>query len=156
MNGVSIRLASPDDIDELIEMRRQFTFEDGDRGEEAVRPEYEAECRAFLEDALASGRWHIWVALSGPKIVSHAFVALVDKVPRPVREKRRIAYLTNVYTRPDFRGQGTGGRLIRRAQRAAHEAGVELMVVWPSDESIAFYRREGFAASDEALIWPSE
>jgi len=87
------------------------------------------------------------------QIVSHAFVAYVDKVPRPTRERRRIAYLTNVYTRPDFRGRGIGGALIERAQARAAEADVELMMVWPSDESIDFYRRQGFAPSEEPVIW---
>jgi GNAT superfamily N-acetyltransferase len=78
---------------------------------------------------------------------------LIDKVPRPVPERTRIAYLTNVYTRPDFRRKGIGAEIIRRAQTAAREADVELMIVWPSDESERFYRREGFATPDDALVW---
>jgi GNAT superfamily N-acetyltransferase len=85
--------------------------------------------------------------------VSHAFVALVDKVPRPVRENSKIAYLTNVYTRPEYRGRGVGAQLIERAQQAAREARVELMIVWPGDESVEFYRRKGFVDPDEPLIW---
>ncbi len=81
------------------------------------------------------------------------FVALADKVPRPIRENARIAYLTNVYTRPGFRSRGIGAALLRRAQQAAREAEVELMIVWPSDESAAFYERESFERPDEPLIW---
>jgi hypothetical protein len=38
------------------------------------------------------------------------------------------------------------------------EADAELVIVWPSEESIAFYNRHGFraASSDEPLIWESD
>ena len=151
MTEPTIRLARLGDVGELVELRSDFTFEDV--APTAARPGYEEECRAFLADAIASGRWQIWVAEVDGRLVSHAFVALVDKVPRPVRENARIAYLTNVYTRPDFRGKGIGAAVIARAQDAAREADVELMIVWPSDASVEFYEREGFEKPDEPLIW---
>jgi ribosomal protein S18 acetylase RimI-like enzyme len=70
-----------------------------------------------------------------------------------VREHRRIAYLTNVYTRAEYRGRGIGARLVRHAQEAARAADVELMLVWPSEDSIDFYGRLGFAAGEEPLVW---
>jgi GNAT superfamily N-acetyltransferase len=150
-----IRPAELRDIDELVRMRWDFTFEDVDQATATVRSAFSESCRAFLAEAIASGRWQIWVAEVEEQLVSHAFVALVDKVPRPVHERTRIAYLTNVYTRPSCRSQGVGAAVIRRAQEAAREADVELMIVWPSDESVEFYEREGFERPDEPLIWRS-
>ena len=46
------------------------------------------------------------------QIVAHAFVQLIDRVPRPIEERAHLAYLTNVYTRPEFRGQGIGTQVI--------------------------------------------
>jgi GNAT superfamily N-acetyltransferase len=156
MPQTTIRLASKDDIEQLVEMRRDFTFEDVKSNEEIARPEYEDDCRAFLSEAISSGRWHIWVAEMDGKIIAHNFLALIDKVPRPISENARIAYLTNVYTRPDFRGQGIGAELIRAAQADAREASVELVIVWPSDESVEFYKREGFETPIDPLIWEAE
>jgi GNAT superfamily N-acetyltransferase len=153
MAEATIRLAQPKDVSELVAMRTAFTFEDFETADATPRPGYEEDCRAFLTDAIASGRWQIWVAEVEGRLVSHAFVALVDKVPRPTREHARIGYLTNVYTRPAFRGRGIGTAVLRRAQAAAREADVELMIVWPSEESIDFYEREGFVKPDEPLIW---
>jgi ribosomal protein S18 acetylase RimI-like enzyme len=150
VDHVEIRPATSDDIEQLVELRRRFTFEDG-RGDE--RPEFEDECRSFLDEAIATGRWRIWVACVGPQIVSHLFVALIDKVPRPTRENRRIAYLTNVYTVPEYRNRGIGARLLVAAQADAASHDVELIVVWPSDESLGFYRDRGFESERDPLIW---
>jgi N-acetylglutamate synthase-like GNAT family acetyltransferase len=150
MSQPVIRRAELPDIDQLVAMRRDFTFE----GEEGLeRSEYEDECRSFLAAAIECGHWQIWVAAIDGRIVSHVYLALVDKVPRPIREHRRISYLTNVYTRPEFRGSGIGSRLLERAQEAAREADVELMLVWPSEDSTDFYRQHGFASSGEPLVW---
>jgi GNAT superfamily N-acetyltransferase len=145
-----IRRAEFPDIDQLVAMRRDFTFEDEEGLE---RPEYEDDCRAFLAAAIERDHWQIWVAAIDGRIVSHVYVALVDKVPRPIREHRRLAYLTNVYTRPEFRGSGIGSRLLEKAQEAAREADVELMLVWPSEDSTDFYRHHGFASSGEPFVW---
>ncbi len=147
---VDVRLANARDIPQLIALRRAFTYED-DHDDE--RPEYAAECRRFLETALAANTWRIWVAEDNGVIVAHLFVALIDKVPRPTREKRMIGYLKNVYTVPDHRGQGIGSRLIVAAQEAAAADDLELMIVWPSDDSVTFYARHGFEQRRDPLIW---
>ncbi len=152
MDTLELRLAEAQDIPTLVEMRRDFTFEDGGI-DAAERADYAKECHAFLDDAIKTGRWQVWLAEVDDQIVSHLYVALIDKVPRPTRERKRIAYLTNVYTRPEFRNRGIGAALLSRAQAAADEADVELMIVWPSDESIGFYRRHGFESPKEPLIW---
>ena len=148
-----IRLATQGDLDALVELRRAFAFEDPESSESTGRPEFEAECAAFLAEAISSGRWQILVAELGSQIVAHVYVALIDKVPRPEHANAKLAYLTNVYTRPELRGRGIGAQLIRRAQAAAREADVELMIVWPADGSIDFFKRQGFAVPDDALIW---
>ena len=153
MTDPLIRRARPGDIDELVAMRRDFTYEDGDHDPGAARPQYDAECKAFLERALVGENWHIWVAEADGELAAHVFVALIERVPRPVRQRALIAYLTNVYTRPAHRGCGLGGLLLRQAQDSVREAGAELMLVWPSQESAGFYGRYGFGSADAPVVW---
>src|SRR5579862_8249883 len=155
MTEAFVRPARAGDIDDLVRMRADFTLEHGSP-KLPTNPGYEEECRALLENAIAGDRWQIWVAELDGAVVSHAYVALVDKVPRPIYVPRRIAYLTNVYTLPEHRNRGIGASVIRRAQEAARAADVELIIVWPSDESIDFYERAGFARPDDVLIWRSD
>jgi GNAT superfamily N-acetyltransferase len=147
---VNLRMATLDDIPELARMRRDFTFEDG------VAPEgddYEDDFARVVGDGIESGRWSIWVAEVDREIVSHMFVGLVDKIPRPTREHRWIGYLTNVYTHPEHRNRGIGAALLERVTAWARESDVELLVVWPSDESVPFYERAGFTSGRDPLVW---
>ncbi|MEO7399084.1 MAG: GNAT family N-acetyltransferase, partial [Ilumatobacteraceae bacterium] len=58
-------------------------------------------------------------------------------------------YMTNVYTAPDCRGQGIGSELLAQVTSWAHDNDLEMIIVWPSDRSVPFYARKGFAPSLE-------
>jgi GNAT superfamily N-acetyltransferase len=145
-----VRLATAEDVPTLTRMRRDFTFEDGPAPEQHG---YEESFAELVGRGIASGRWVVWVAELDGEIVSHMFVGLVDKIPRPTREPRRLGYLTNVYTAPAHRGRGIGAALLERVTAWAGESDVELLVVWPSDESVEFYERAGFASGRDPLVW---
>ena len=38
----------------------------------------------------------------------------------------------------------------------ADRTGLELLIVWPSDESRSFYARHGFADADDPMIRPAK
>jgi GNAT superfamily N-acetyltransferase len=147
----SIRLATLADSDALVEMREAFALEEEPLG--GLRPDYETDMRVYLAEGLDSGRLKGWVAEIDGEVVSHAFLVLVGKVPRPTRVNRRIAYLTNVYTRPAERGSGIGAELLAAVTAWAESSDVELIFVWPSEVSTAFYGRSGFRSPTDLLVW---
>lgn len=150
---VAFRTATLEDVPMLAELREAFTLEDGVHSDR--RPDFGQAFSATVGNGIASGRWTVWVAESGAEIVSHVFVGLIEKVPRPTREPRWIGYVTNVYTRPQYRGQGIGANLLEHVTTWATGRDVELLFVWPSDESVAFYERAGFASGRDPLVWES-
>ncbi|MBM2822215.1 MAG: acetyltransferase [Thermoleophilia bacterium] len=152
VDSVVIRTATVDDVAELAELRRTFTFEDSTEGE-ARRSDFEESFTHLVSSGIRSGRWVVWVAEAEGAIVSHAFVGTIEKIPRPIAEHRAIGYLTNVYTRPEFRGRGIGGRVLDAVTAWALESDVELLMVWPSEASFGHYERHGFADRGEPLVW---
>lgn len=111
---MQIRLAEIRDIDQLIQMRWDFTLEDFEINT-FKRNDYQSfvvECRQFLESAISSNNWFIWVAEEEEKIVSHIYLELIHKVPRPGRIAHPFVYMTNVYTSKDARNKGIGSKLI--------------------------------------------
>lgn len=148
----SLRLATLDDAAELARLRWDFSPDEVAAG----RQSFDEFCRGFarfLERALASGNWAVWVAEQEGRLVANIWVQVIHKVPRPGRfgGHNRYGYVTNVYTEPALRGQGIGARLLARVVQWAREQELEFLVVWPSEESVRFYERGGFRASPDAL-----
>ncbi|QGQ93816.1 GNAT family N-acetyltransferase [Paenibacillus psychroresistens] len=147
---MQIRLATERDIDQLIRMRYDFTLEYAPE----INADYEIfylECKTFLEKAITGARWFIWVAEVDEKVVSHIYIQLIDKVPRPGRITYPFGYVTNVYTLPLFRSKGIGSQIIKSVERWAKEGNLEFLIVWPSMEGVPFYERNGYANAAEAM-----
>jgi hypothetical protein len=80
---VMIRLATFDDIDELVQMRWDFSEEENPRHSVSFEEFYPI-CSEFLRKAMNSGDWYIWIAEVEGRIVSHMYLQLIHKVPRRV------------------------------------------------------------------------
>jgi GNAT superfamily N-acetyltransferase len=152
VDDVKIRRATVNVVAELADLRRTFTFEDAPKNE-ALRSDYEESFARIVTNGIESGRWVVWVAEADGAIVAHAFVGTIEKIPRPIVGHGAIGYVTNVYTRREFRGGGIGGRVLDAVAAWALEAGIELLIVWPSEASVSYYERHGFADRGEPLVW---
>jgi GNAT superfamily N-acetyltransferase len=150
---MNIRLAAESDIESLIKMRLDFTLEHNTALSitENIYEEYYREIKEFLVEAISSDKWFMWVAEEDELIVSHIFLELINKVPRPGRKTNPFVYMTNVYTLPDYRGHGIGSRLLQRIEEWSRQNKFEFIIVWPSDEGIAFYRKNKYAPSTEPM-----
>ncbi|WP_223275634.1 GNAT family N-acetyltransferase [Paenibacillus elgii] len=115
-----VRLATLDDVDELVRMRWDFS-EEGYTSAVSFKEFYPI-CREFLIKAMGSGDWYIWVAEVEKSIVSHMYLQLIHKVPRPGKSPDSYyGYVTNVYTHPCFsksrsrnRDSGRYGKMVKR------------------------------------------
>ena len=145
------RLASEADARTLAEMR--WTWRAGEDGVRPVvsREAFLDECAAFLRQGIVDGTWVCWVAEVEGLIVSHINVRRVRKVPKPNRLHDEIGYVTNVYTRPAYRGQGIGAALLTRVVGWARERDLDVLFMWPSECAVPFYERAGFRAENEIL-----
>lgn len=149
---MNYRLAINDDIDQLIRMRWDFTNEyNTNKIEEDQYEGFYLECKSFLTEAISSNKWFVWVADSDGQILSHIYIQLIDKVPRPGRKTNQFTYMTNVYTLPDFRGKEIGSQLLKEIEGWSRRNKYEFIIVWPSDWSIEFYERNGYKQCKEPM-----
>ncbi len=149
---MNIRLAINDDIDQLIRMRWDFTNEYNKNKIEENQYEYfYMECKSFLLDAISSNRWFVWVADSDGQILSHVYIELINKVPRPGRKTNPFTYMTNVYTLPEHRGNGIGSQILNAIEVWSRQNEYEFIIVWPSEWSTEFYERNGYKQCKEPM-----
>src|SRR5262245_47117077 len=149
-----VRLATPNDADELARLRWTFRVEHG-TPVSTTFAEFLSEFRPFAAEVLADGSpWRAWVAEEDDRPVACLWLQLVEKVPHPSRRRweRPIGYVTNVFVEPGLRNDGIGSELMDAALAFAREREVSEVVVWPSARSVSFYRRAGFGPEKARLL----
>jgi len=151
VSTTSYRTATETDVDELALMRWDFRLEEAPGTTRHDHATFLSACANFLRQGLCEQHWTYWVAQRDQQIVSHIYVQRVAKVPKPNRLDDALGYVTNVYTRPAYRGQGIGTELMTYVLMWAKEQDLESLIVWPSETSVRFYERAGFRGSPDML-----
>ena len=143
------RIATEDDLPALAQMRWDFHNEDQPTPPLVSQEHFVSTCLTFLRNGLANQTWTYWVAAEEATIVAHIFVHLFHPVPRPDRAVVNYGYMTNVYTKPAYRNRGVGTTLMQHVIAWARRHDMAFLMVSPSELSIPFYRRAGFADQTE-------
>jgi GNAT superfamily N-acetyltransferase len=98
------------------------------------------ELLAELEGRTTPGRIpETFVALAGDRLVGTASIVTQDMSTRP----EISPCLSAVYVPPEFRKQGIGSKLVRKAMQEAQDLGVRRLYLFTPD-AMSFYRRLGW------------
>jgi GNAT superfamily N-acetyltransferase len=145
----TIRSATRDDAWALAELRWEFRA-GRDRAVED-RDAFLARCAGWMRrELIAQEPWRAWVAVRDDRRIGQVWLDTLRKVPNPIGERERHAYLSNLYVTPDARG-GVGTQLLETAIAWARDNGVDRIVLWPSAESASLYLRHGFARAGDVM-----
>lgn len=145
------RIATSEDLTQLAQLRWEFRAEDGDEQPVVSYYHFIQACVPVLQRAMESGQATYWLAEMNGEIVAHIFVQRIDLVPRPCKLKDQFGYITNNYTKPAFRNQGIGSELLKRVIAWAKDEDYELLIVYPSEQAVPYYRRAGFTTETEVM-----
>lgn len=150
---VIYRIAADTDLPGLARLRWGLKTEDQQAAEGERFSQF---CDAFLrrerEDRAHGDAVH-WMAVADDAPVAAMSVVLVRKLASLDNPGGRWGYLTNCYVAPAHRNGGLGAGLLDEIQRWAQNEALEFLIVWPSERAFDFYRRCGFSAPDDVLIW---
>jgi GNAT superfamily N-acetyltransferase len=145
------RIATVDDLTVLADMRWDFCMETGKHAPVIDKPQFFAECLKYLCDGLESGQWVYWVAMDGVTLAAHICIQRISKMPKPHKPFAQYGYITNVYTRPAYRGQGIGAKLMQYVVAWAKAEQMDTLILWPAEKAIPFYERIGFTAENNIM-----
>jgi GNAT superfamily N-acetyltransferase len=149
--GMVIRRATPEDLDQLVGLRVRFIAGvrciDYDDWNRATR----GETRAFLEGALADGRYVSWVADSGEGLVGCAGVSMLPIPPRAPGGPRHDGLVLTVWVEPGWRSSGVGRQLMEALVAARDELSIDRLFLHATDMARPLYESLGFHP-DETLL----
>lgn len=136
----------------IAELRWQFkapgSWESGAEAKREFIGSYEDHLRACDRE----GRTVHWLIDDDGALRGVMTVRVVPKEPSPSQTTGSWGYLTNCFVVPEARNRGLGTQLLGAVKCWATDAGLELLIVWPSEDSYRFYRRAGFAGRDDPLV----
>jgi GNAT superfamily N-acetyltransferase len=143
-----VRPATAGDATALAALRWEFRSRLG----AAVETEsaFIERCTVWMRRELEKGDWRAWVAVRNEAIAGQLWLRVIDKLPNPVGERDRHAYISNVYVRPSERG-GVGARLVETAVSWATANGIDRVVLWPTAKSVHLYERHGFVHRGDVM-----
>jgi len=103
--GIVVRRGRPADAETLARLRYEFRAALDPARERPLA--FVERCATWMRQQLESEcPWYCWIAEHADETVGTIWLALIEKLPNPVAERERHAYITNLYVRPrDARGR---------------------------------------------------
>lgn len=141
---IIIRESAGKDLPSLAQLRWQLCTDDAAAVNQEQQSIFIEQFYAQMKTQQAAGNIHHYLAEIGGNIVGVITLILVAKVPSPDMINSSWGYLTNVYVKPEYRNKGIGTELLKYVEYISRQNDIELLIVWPSDRSYPFYKRQGF------------
>ena len=124
-SGVSIRRASLEDVETLVDVRLALERESGHLTQGTMFADVRRATRQYFLEALPAETVLVWVAEAQGTLVATSGLIFFQKPPSERNLTGSEAYILNMYTVPAWRGQGIATRLLQTLiafakQRQAH------------------------------------
>ena len=143
--NITIRKADMSDLELLMEWRMTVLREVFSVSPDDPMTELEQENRRYYQRALPAWDHIACFACAGQKIVGCGGICFHQEMPSPDNPQGGCAYLMNIYTVPDFRGQGVGREIVRWLVQRAKERGIAKIYLETSEAGRTLYQELGFS-----------
>lgn len=141
---VEFRFADVSDMPQIADLSWKLHTQDAIHFHEPTRDDYVARFAQRFARPNIDGDFYHWVAERDGRIISVMSLRVVGQMPTPGLFDGRWGYLANAYTLPEFRSQGYGKKLFDIVRHWTVKQSLAVILVWPSEQSVDFYKREGF------------
>ena len=143
---MNYRLSIKEDIPLLIELRKRQLIDEGQNPDVNM----DQELVKFFNNHFADNTLVEWVAEEDGKIVGTAAILLFEFPPAFTNPSGIKGYITNMFTVPEYRGQGLASELLKKVLDEARSRGVKNILLAASDMGKPVYKKVGF---EEAGDW---
>ncbi len=149
-----IRRATIEDVDQLVQLRLLLFEETGELVERDVSAFAEA-IHVFLIKSLPQKSFLAWIVESEHRIVACSGFVPFERLPVPENLLGKEGYILNMYTLPEWRGQGLATALLQAVISYAKETDIRRLWLHATDTGRPVYEKIGFIAEGDAmhLIW---
>jgi GNAT superfamily N-acetyltransferase len=146
----TIRLATTDDLDQVVTLRMAFLREMKPDAAESESEVLEL-TREYVADKLPKGEFHVWFAEEDGQIVGTSGLVFFHRPPTRSYRSELHAYVLNMYTLPERRGRGIASMLLQHTIDYVKTTPASRISLHATEMGRPIYERFGFVASDSAM-----
>ncbi|MFT4145559.1 MAG: GNAT family N-acetyltransferase [Mobilitalea sp.] len=143
---MTYRIATLNEIDTLVELRKKQLIDEGISPAEDTTEEM----HKFFEKKMSDGTMVEWVVEDDHKIIATSAIVFYEFPPSFTNKSGIKGYITNMYTAPEYRGQGIASSLLDKLIGEAKERNVHKLWLGASEMGRPVYLKYGF---EEKNIW---
>ncbi|MCR8929655.1 GNAT family N-acetyltransferase [Priestia megaterium] len=144
---MKFRKATVNEIDQLIYLRKKQLVDEG------IEPnqEIDTELKEFFTNKMSDGSLVEWIVEDNEEIIATGAIIFYEFPPTYTNKSGKKAYITNMYTKESYRGQGIATKLLTKLVAEAKTAGIIKIWLGASKLGRPVYKKFGFKETDEWL-----
>ncbi|MEJ9307065.1 GNAT family N-acetyltransferase [Priestia megaterium] len=144
---MKFRKATVNEIDQLIYLRKKQLVDEG------IEPnqEIDTELKEFFINKMSDGSLVEWIVEDNEEIIATGAIICYEFPPTYTNKSGKKAYITNMYTKESYRGQGIATKLLTKLVAEAKTAGIIKIWLGASKLGRPVYKKFGFKEANEWL-----
>ncbi|MCL2048168.1 MAG: GNAT family N-acetyltransferase [Defluviitaleaceae bacterium] len=143
---MNYRKATIDDIQILARYRKQQLIDEGLPLNANMN--IDKDLSDYFISSISNGSLISWLAEDNGKIIATSGICFYQLPPTFSNPTGRVAYITNMYTLPEYRKHGIASRLLKLVVDEAIKLEYKLIRLHASDDGKSIYSKIGFVDTD--------
>ena len=138
------RLASLEDIQLLIDLRKRLLIEEG----QIVSCNIEEELKRFFEHQISSNQYVQWLVEQDHNVIATGAIQFSSFPPSYFNPTGIRGYISNMYTHSESRNKGIGKQVVNQLLTEAKRRKVHHIFLISSEIGKPLYQKMGFKEND--------
>ena len=148
---ITYRLATIDDLELLAQARVEFFADIHKDIADSQKAEIYNSNKAYFIETLGDDTFTAWFAFDGDALIATSGVNFYRTPPNPKNPTGKTAYISNMFTKSEYRGRGIATRLFALTVDEARKRGCGKVVLHATDMGRPVYEKYGFFVPDGAM-----
>jgi len=141
---MEFRKANVHDVDELVVLRKRQLLDEGGIEGQSI----DGELREYFSKNIANGSFIAWLAVENNAIIATSGLCFYELPPNFSNPSGKVAYITNMYTKNEFRRKGIASKLLEKTINEARLFNRKLFRLHASSDGRNMYLKYGFVDSE--------
>lgn len=150
---VEYRLATKDDIDDLVKLRMSLLCEVDKTYTEDEKVQIIESNTKYMLNSFSDGSFVSWLAVDNSKIIAISGISFYNLPPNKKCPNGKVAYISNMFTHSDYRNQGIASKLFELTVEEAKKRQCTKILLNATDMGKPIYEKYGFKVISNDMVY---